>query len=108
MFGLVQESRLGELLVKHCEPHDWERGESNIVALIDDRLIHDLPTKGRCVAEPVLWHDEEIVFVKHEVGSKRVASIGFSTMIEDQGSQVLELGNSVVACPSSLHSLKTL
>ena len=46
MFRLIQEGLLGEFFVKNSEPHDRERSENGVIALIDEGLVESLTAKS--------------------------------------------------------------
>ena len=59
------EFLLNKLFIKHGVPQDWDGGEYNIIALINDWLVQGLSTKGGEEAKPVQREDINVVLIEH-------------------------------------------
>ena len=104
----VVEGALVELLVEHGEPHDWKRREHHVVRLVDKRLVECLPAECRRKAKPEERLHEQLILIEHVVGEHCVTAVSLTSVVEQQGSQILELRDGVVTGSRGLHSLKTL
>ena len=102
---LAQETLFGVLFVHHAEPHDRERGEDNVVALVDDLLVQCLSTEGGSETEPELRQHEQDVLVEHECGEDCVAPVSLPAVVEKQRLHESELRDCIVGRPRRLHPL---
>lgn len=83
-----------ELLVLEIEEgvvHDGDRGEGNVVQLVDERLVEDLGAEVGVETEDVLWGDIQNVFVESVQNQYRIPSVSFPAMYEHERLQEFEL-----------------
>ena len=82
MFRLIQEGLLGEFFVKNSEPHDRERSENGVIALIYEGFVESLAAKSRSEAEPILRHHKQDVLIEHVDGQSGVSAVSLASMVK--------------------------
>lgn len=90
------------LKVEEGEIHDRDRGETDVVQLVDKWLIQRLTREGGEETEEILSRYVDHIFVEVVQNKCRVSSVGLSAVYEHERLEVFELADSIICTPGSL------
>ena len=103
---VFKEGLFRVLVIEHSEPHDGNGGKHDVIELVNEFFVHEGPREHGVEPEPKVGHDHDDVLVEIVADKEPIASVGLSSVLEEEWLQESELSYNVVCASSRLLSFK--